>query len=209
MLNRSSLVAAAVVAGVALGALPALAQKVYTTQDYAQAERWMSYNVNGMVHHTIRGVSYLPSGRVFYRDPGEGGTAYMIADPAKGSVAPAFDNAKLAAALNKAAGDTKSSAGKLGVTEYKEGANGGFSVTTGEGVFDCDAAVTACTEEPKPPSEEKIAEKTGAKKVIARRHAGDENLSPDKKTAAFIRDNNLWVRTVATGEERQLTTDGI
>jgi dipeptidyl aminopeptidase/acylaminoacyl peptidase len=213
MLNRSSFVAAALLAGVAVGALPAVAQKVYTKQDYAQAERWMSYNVAGLVHHTIRGAEYLPSGRVFYRDPATGGTAYMIAGQAPGatawSVAPAFDNAKLAAALNKASGDSKATAGKLGVTEYKEGANGGFSVTTSAGVFDCDAAVTACTEEPKPASEEKIAEKAGAKKVIARRHAGDDNLSPDKKMAAFIRDNNLWVRTVATGEERQLTTDGV
>ena len=210
MWNRSSWVAA-VVLGV--GALPGVAQKVYTKQDYTQAERWMSYNVAGLVHHTIRGVSYLPSGRVFYRDPGVGGTAYMIADAAKGTVVPAFDNAKLAAALNKANADSKATAEKLGVTEYKELANGGFSLTTGDGVFDCDAAVTACTEEPKPPSEEKTAEKPGtkpvAKKVIARRHAGDVDLSPDKKLAAFIRDNNLWVKVVATGEERQLTTDGV
>ncbi len=34
------------------------------------------------------------------------------------------------------------------------------------------------------------------------------DTSPDKKYAAFIRDNNLWVRVAATGEERQLTTDG-
>ena len=76
----------------------------------------MSYNVAGLVHHTIRGISYLPSGRVFYRDPGVGGTAYMIADPAKGTVASAFDNAKLAAALNKANADSKATAEKLGVT---------------------------------------------------------------------------------------------
>ncbi len=219
MLNRRCLlVVAAVVAGV--GALPAVAQKVYTTQDYTQAERWMSYNVFGLVHHTVRGVDYLADGRVFYRDPGAGGTAYMIADAAKGTVAPAFDNAKLAAALNTAMGEdskVKVEAGKLGVRTYAERAGGGFSVTTGEGVFDCDAAVTACTEEPKPPSEEKVAEKpgmkpaakSGAKKVIARRHAGEDNLSPDKTMAAFIRDNNLWVRVVATGEERQLTTDGV
>ena len=109
MLNRcSSFVVATVVASVVAVALPVAAQKVYTKQDYAQAERWMSYNVNGLVHHTIRGVDYLPDGRVFYRDPGVGGTAYMIAGQAPGatawSVAPAFDNAKLAAALNKAMG---------------------------------------------------------------------------------------------------------
>ena len=34
-------------------------------------------------------------------------------------------------------------------------------------------------------------------------------LSPDKKTSAFIRDYNLWVRDVATNTETQLTTDGV
>jgi dipeptidyl-peptidase 4 len=197
--------------------LSAVAQKVYTKQDYTQAERWMSYNVNVLVHHTIRGVDYLPDGRVFYRDPGVGGSAYMIADPVKATVAPAFDNAKLAAALNRATGATPDQAilaGKLGVTEYKTESNGGFAVTTGVGEFHCDAAVTKCAAEPKPPSAEKIPEKTSGKTAtqpvaIARRHAGEDNLSPDKKLAAFIRDNNLWVRTVATGEERQLTTDGV
>jgi hypothetical protein len=33
-------------------------------------------------------------------------------------------------------------------------------------------------------------------------------LSPDGRQAAFIRNWNLWVREVATGRERQLTTDG-
>jgi dipeptidyl aminopeptidase/acylaminoacyl peptidase len=140
----------------------------------------------------------------------------MIADPVRATVAPAFDNAKLAAALNRATGaapDQAILAGKLAVTEYKAESNGGFAVTTGVGEFHCDAAVTTCTAEPKPPSAEKIPEKTGGKTTqpvaIARRHAGEDNLSPDKKMAAFIRDNNLWVRTVATGEERQLTTDGV
>ncbi len=214
--HRSSWVAAVVVAGVVL---PGVAQRVYTKQDYTQAERWMSYNVAGMVHHTVRRVTYLPSGRVFYRDAGEHGTVYMIAGQAAGgagwTVAPAFDNAKLAAALNTAMGadaKNKVEAEKLGVTEYKERANGGFAVTVGDGTFDCDAAVSACTEEPKPPSEESVAAKAdtkGAKKVIARRHAGEMNLSPDKSMGAFLRDNNLWVKVVATGEERQLTTDGV
>jgi len=208
MLNRSSVVAAVVLMGVTAGALPGLAQKVYTKQDYTQAERWMSYNVMGLVHHTIRGVSYLASGRVFFVDPGVGGTAYMIADPAKGTVAAAFDNTKLATALKTANADTNATAAKLGVNDYNELPNGGFSVTTNEGVFDCDAAVTACKEEPKPPSEEKTAEKPGARRP-GRRHAGEANLSPDKKLAAFIRDNNLWVKVVATGEARQLTTDGV
>lgn len=38
--------------------------------------------------------------------------------------------------------------------------------------------------------------------------AGNAVLSPDGKRAAFIRDWNLWVRDVATGTEKKLTTDG-
>ncbi len=33
--------------------------------------------------------------------------------------------------------------------------------------------------------------------------------SPDGKRAAFIRDWNLWVRDLTTGQDRQLTTDGV
>jgi dipeptidyl-peptidase 4 len=192
--------------------LPLSGQKVYTKQDYEQAERWMSYNVNDLVHHTIRGVQYLPDGRVFYRDPGVGTTAYMIADPVKGIKAPAFDNAKLATALSVAARQ-RVEANRLGVTEFVEEVGGGFSVTVRAGKFHCDASAMRCAAEPTPPSEEQIPQKQGlkpaARPAIARRHAGEENLSPDKKQAAFIRDNNLWVKTVATGEEKQLTTDGV
>ena len=35
------------------------------------------------------------------------------------------------------------------------------------------------------------------------------NMSPDGKRGVFIRDWNLWVRDVATRQERQLTTDGV
>ncbi len=37
---------------------------------------------------------------------------------------------------------------------------------------------------------------------------GPNRVSPDGKLAAFIKNDNLWVRDVATGKETQLTTDG-
>jgi len=39
--------------------------------------------------------------------------------------------------------------------------------------------------------------------------AGNAVVSPDGRRAAFIRDWNLWVREVASGQEKQLTTDGV
>ena len=183
----------------ALTPLPLAAQQVYTAHDYAQAERWMGYNVNGLVHHTIGGIEYLPDGRVFYHDPDTGGVAYKIADPAQKTQALAFDSAKLATALG-AASKRAVSAAHLGVTDYApDMTGGGFTVDLGWDKFHCDAAVTTCTAvtSPKP------------SKPAASRGKAPFDLSPDKKLAAFIRDNNLWVRVQATGEEHQLTADGV
>jgi hypothetical protein len=44
------------------------AQRVYTTQDYKNAERWMGYNLAGLVTHTVSDVKYLPDGRLRYND---------------------------------------------------------------------------------------------------------------------------------------------
>src|SRR5262249_33969394 len=41
------------------------------------------------------------------------------------------------------------------------------------------------------------------------RGGGSEVASPDGKRVAFLRDWNLWVKDAATGQETQLTTDGV
>lgn len=45
--------------------------------------------------------------------------------------------------------------------------------------------------------------------ISAAQAGPDEALSPDRRRAAFIRDHNLWVRELADGSSRPLTTDGI
>ena len=120
----------------------------------------------------------------------------MIADPAKASVAPAFDNTKLATALSQASGKPVTAA-RLGVLYYYiEPA--GFAVTTRTGTFHCDTTGTKCTAD-KPVATEAPA---------GRRARPSTNVSPDGKLAAYILNHNLWVRTLATGAEKQLTTDG-
>src|SRR5271163_692486 len=131
-----------VMVGAVCASISAVAQQVYTAKDYANAERWMSYNVSSLVKHTVGGVTYLADGRMFFRDPGTGGTAYMIADPAKGTVSPAFDNAKLAEALNDALGAAakpKLVPARLNVTGYEPEAAGGFAVTVQGAKFHCNA----------------------------------------------------------------------
>jgi hypothetical protein len=80
--------------------------RVYTAADYAKAEKFMDYNVNPLVFHTVEDPAWLADGRFWYRDTGSDGVTFMLVDPAKRTKAPAFDHGKLAAVLN---------AGKLGM----------------------------------------------------------------------------------------------
>ena len=225
-------------------------QQTYTAQDYAQAERWLAYNTEPLVKHTVAGIAYLPDGRVFYREPDLQETHYFLADPKTGTVAPAFDNARLAKAISAASGQSVA-AGELGVTAYRPEANGGFAVDAGAGTFHCDTVASHCKAEPPSPAphtqqpEQKPNAQPPAAGVSATQAGGNAQMSqrpnantttqntvatrpkpqqatralgrskapfdvsPDKTMAAFIRDWNLWVRVEATGEERQLTFDGV
>jgi len=81
--------------------------KQLTTEDYARAEKFMAYNVNPLVYHGVARVSWMDDGRFWYRDNGPDGMTYMVVDPVKPTKTPAFDHAKLAAALTAASSGTE------------------------------------------------------------------------------------------------------
>ena len=163
---------------------------VLTTADYAHAEQFMGYNTAPLVTGMLSHPNWQANDHLSYRVTRENSSQFMLVDPAKGTAAPAFDNAKLAAALSKAAG-TAFDANKLPFQEIEVSEDGkqvSFSVSGKRWKYlpDADQCV-ADTPERVPNS----------------------SLSPDKKRAAFIRDYNLWVRDTASGKETQLTTDGV
>jgi dipeptidyl-peptidase 4 len=190
------------VAGVLVGCLTTsgLAQgKQVTTADYAKAEKFMAYNVNPLVYHGVGRVAWMDDGRFWYRDNGPDGATYMVVDPAKRTKAPAFDQAKLAAALKAADDKMKADAHHLTISQITF-SDGDRTVVVDVGrearKFRCDlSGAGVCTEIVAP----------GAKGVDSE----DTAISPDKMRAAFIRDWNLWVRDLASGKETQLTTDGV
>src|SRR5580704_8887732 len=189
------------VAGAVLGCCltgSGLAQgKQLTTADYAQAEKFMAYNVNPLVYHGVARVSWMDDGRFWYRDSGPDGVTYLVVDPVKRTKTPAFDHAKLAAALTAADGKMKAEAHHLVISEIAF-SDGDKTVVVGNDSrkFRCDlSGAEVCTEVIAPGGKEAENE--------------DVAISPDKTKAAFIRDFNLWVRDTATGKETQLTTDGV
>jgi dipeptidyl-peptidase 4 len=186
--------------GVAIGvcgAMPGVAQQAgsaprLTASDYQRAAKFMGFNTNPLVYHTVR-ATWLEGERFWYRDSSADGSEFVIFDAAKGTRQPAFDQPKLAAALSVAAGG-KYDEKHLPFMTFEFSDDGKSISFTAKGKhWSCDLQAYSC-------SEKKKGGETADR---------DEELSPDGKRAAFIKDYNLWVRDVATGKETQLTTDGV
>src|SRR4029077_3455144 len=74
---------------------PAQQPRQYTAQDYANAEKFMAYNVNPLAYKGQVSAQWLDDDRFYYREVDESGIAYVAVDPAKGSRSPLFDQEKL------------------------------------------------------------------------------------------------------------------
>ena len=171
--------------------------RVYTSDDYARAERMMRYSLEPLVAHTVKEPVWLPDGRFWYRDPGPDGVTFMLVDPAKRTKAPAFDQRALAAALQ---GKLPQFSDKAPDPEHLPIDEITFENGDETVVIRFDRRVVRC----------KLRPSISCEKSREPLPSGTEYAtSPDKTKAAFIRSNNLWVREIASGRETQLTTDGV
>src|SRR5579863_3019969 len=190
-------------AALALASVAALAQqpRQYNDQDYANAEKFMAYNVNPLAYKGQVNAQWLDNNRFWYREVDESGTGYVMINPAMGSRGPLFDREKLAPALNKIAkGAPAFDARHLQLSD--------IALSDGDRTleFKTRGAIYQCTVGAESDSCAVIAEGTPR---LGQPAQPPMNLSPDRKLGSFIRDWNLWVRDLATGAETQLTTDGI
>ncbi len=177
-----------------------------TEQDYAAAEKFMSYNMNPLAYKGMVNTRWMEDGRFWYRAVDETGITYMLVDPAKSARAAAFDQEKLAAALKAASnGEIKQDARHLLLSDLSFSGNDGMVTLTAQGtVYRCETGGenVSCKKEGSG------SPQRGAKTDHPVRHE-PVHLSPDRKQGAFIRDWNLWVRDLETGAEIQVTTDGV
>ena len=181
----------------------------YSKADYARAEKFMPYNIDPLAYAGMVRAKWLQDGRFWYRAYASDGWSFVIVDPSKKTTAPAFDQEKVAAALRTASNDTiKDDARHLAITELDfpkpaAGQPAELIAKLGARQFRCnlDGAV-ACAAVKIPGALEPQSKQDDRPQTSL-------PLSPDKKKAAFIRDFNLWVRDMTTGQENQLTTDGV
>ncbi len=129
-------------------AAPLFAQpRALTTADYARAEKFMSYNTTPLVYRATVRPNWLAGDRFWYRVNTPAGAEFVLVDPAKGTRAPAFDHAKLAAALSAAA-KAKYEAGALPFTEIDVTADTQYVSFNAAGQrWKCDATGAACVSE--------------------------------------------------------------
>jgi len=198
------LLAAAIVPPVLAQAPGGGAPPAVTAADYARAEKFLAPAVTPLVVGGSVTAAWLPDDRFTYRNTTAAGVEFILVDPVKKTRARAFDHEKLAVALGVAAGGTYEAA-KLPFQTIELSADGktvSFDVETKR--WSCDVEGTKCTaageaRAPQAPTG-RGGGRGGARSAAV--------ASPDGKRAVFIRNWNLWVRDVATGQEKALTTDG-
>ena len=163
-----------------------------TADDYRRAELSLSQSTSPLVFGASVDPQWLEDGRFWYRSTLSGGTEFIIVDPSELTRERAFDHDRIAAVLNRVSEEAyESSRLPLGNLLLEDGA---LIATAGLNArIRCNLTEYSC---------ESISGSAGFE--VSRL----EVVSPDSQNAAFIREHNLWVRDLRTGDESQLTTNG-
>ena len=143
--------------------------------------------------------------RFWYRNAlAQGRREFLLVDAAKGVRAPAFDHARLAAALSAASGHSYE-AERLPFDAIEIGEDARAVRFTADGVvWSCDLTSYACTRLPAGEPAAVAAPPVQTPEADAR----PSDASPDGRWSASVRDHDLWVQARPGGAETRLTRDG-
>jgi dipeptidyl-peptidase-4 len=181
-----------IVATLGIRPAPADVTPRVTRQDYARAERFLSWNKDRYVlnadiqHHWIG-----QEDRFWYmRTTATHEKEFVVVDAVAGKQTIAFDHARLAAMLSNATASPVRP-GNLPFSTFSLRDGGAeIELRLGDQLWRCRFERSTCDEAPLPVAESEV-------------------ISPDGKWAAFLRDHNVWVRSLTGhGPTFALTTDG-
>lgn len=160
---------------------------------YARAAAWQDHDRQHFVLNSEVLPSWIAGTDTFwYPRQTDQGKRYVVFDAAKGTRVDAFDHAALASQLAAATGKSVSP-DALPLQDLWLQARPRVATFSAFGKsWHYDVARQHLTED------------TGTT-----RDRQSLLISPDGARALFLKDSNLWVRNLATGEERALTTDGV
>lgn len=173
--------------------LPRYAPDSLRAEDYARAERLLAPSAAPLLLRGAVRPNWLPDDRLWYRNAFEEGVEYILADPGTGTRDRAFDHVRLAASLSALTGErlTPFSLPIVSIAFPDGDRELGIGFSDGRN-FSCTAPDLTCRirEVPARPGREVV-------------------VSPDGRLGAFIREHDLWIRELGSGEEFPLTHDGV
>lgn len=164
-----------------------------TAEDYRRAQTFLSSHTAPLIFRANVQPKWIDEDRFIYRNTIPEGHEFLRVDAGTATRSRAFDHTRLAAAISAAA-DTSIDAFHLpfatsGMSD--DGKSVRFRLNGTKLI--CDLEVYTCSGD------------TSTRAEMTR----NARVSPDGRHAAFIRDHNLWLKNLDSGEETQLTTDGI
>jgi len=149
-------------------------------QAYKRAKKFLPSNTEPLVHNVISDATWQSGGRLLYRDTKANGCQYMIANPSNGKTKVAFDVNKLANALS-------TDPNHLYLRDVRLSPDNKHMRFSYSGtVYNYNISTNKYT-------------------YVASRN---EVISPDGSKAAYIKNNNLWMRNLKTEKPTQLTFNG-
>lgn len=160
---------------------------------YDRATSLLPKNLKGLVKNESVKPHWFATGDSFWyhRDTDSGGE-YVIVDAEIGEKKSAFDHERLAKAAS-AKSDTQVHSGQLQVLAmHRQDLDLKVNINVGGKVLSCETKSYTCS----------------ARSESSPIPAPQLLKSPNGELAAFVRENNLWIRSQETLEETQLTFDG-
>lgn len=164
-----------------------------TAADYARAEKFLRQHTGSLVFRADVRPNWIDETAFWYRNSIPEGFEFILVDTDKKQRTKAFDHHRLAQALSAAAKRTYEPF-KLPFQsiEYSKDRTS-LRFTVGSRTYSYNIPNNTCTAS-------EAEKRTGPGRSMM--------VSPDGRHAAFIREFNLWVRDLKSGDELQLTTDG-
>jgi dipeptidyl-peptidase-4 len=167
-------------------------KRILTSEDYARAEKFLRQDTDPLVFGASVRPTWIDENCFWYRNNIPEGYEFVLVDAKKKLRNRAFDHEKLASALSEAAGKSYEPF-KLPFQRFEFSDDRNYLIFTVNSLqYKYDIRNNVCKKEKQ-----------------RKRPDRDTMVSPDGTRSAFIRDHNLWVRSLDTGEETQLTTDGV
>jgi len=168
------------------------AQTTISEEDYSRAESMLHKTTSSMVYHTVLRPNWMDDDRFWYiHSSSEGSQLYLI-DPSRGDRISLFDHPRMAETIRNLHGLTA------------------VDIDFSEVWYDHETDQIHVTGKEYEPTACSIVTYRCELTDYPERHNTflQASLSPDGAYEAFRRDNNLWIRIINTGQEKQLTFDG-